>query len=335
MDTNLHRPILFNPSGCLSEQVIEAYVSHALSAPQQQEVDTHLQTCALCRDAVEGYLLNPVAVPDFNAMIDRKIQGNQQEDRLTNRRMNRITTVLAIAATLILFLGIYWIIIDQIPQQKQEVAMMEMAPVPDSLSPPVPVPLPPPENTTRVKDPAMFMVPDVVTDSVVVAENYTRDEVSMASDEEATLPVQEDKSGNHIHAAKEQMEEKATLRTGVSAKRKATGKAEVVEDKPVYAMVEEMPEYPGGEEARLRFLAENLTYPQVAKESGIEGTVYLTMVIDETGSLKDVRVIRGIGGGCDEEAVRVIKKMPRWKPATQAGKPVSVKYTLPVRFKLN
>jgi protein TonB len=70
----------------------------------------------------------------------------------------------------------------------------------------------------------------------------------------------------------------------------------------------------------------------MAKESGIQGTVYVTFVVEKDGSITDVRVLRGIGGGCDEEAVRVVKNSPKWSPGKQRGKPVRVQYNLPVKF---
>ena len=100
-------------------------------------------------------------------------------------------------------------------------------------------------------------------------------------------------------------------------------------------VVEEMPSFPGGDEARQKFLLENTKYPQMAKESGIQGTVYVTFVVDEKGKVADVRVLRGIGGGCDEEAMRVVKLMPSWNPGKQSGKAVRVQFNMPIKFTLN
>ncbi len=103
---------------------------------------------------------------------------------------------------------------------------------------------------------------------------------------------------------------------------------------PVHLIVEEMPEYIGGEEARLQYLRDNIHYPQLAKEADVQGTVYITFIIDEGGNLTHLEVARGIGAGCDEEALRVLKSMPKWNPGKQDGKPVRVKYAMPVLFKL-
>ncbi|GAB1405059.1 energy transducer TonB [Lentimicrobium sp.] len=109
---------------------------------------------------------------------------------------------------------------------------------------------------------------------------------------------------------------------------------EEVAEAEIFTVVEDQPSFPGGDEARIRFLQENIKYPQMARESGIQGTVYVTFVVERNGSVTDVRVMRGIGGGCDEEAVRVIKAMPKWIPGKQRGKPVRVQFNMPIKFTL-
>jgi TonB family protein len=95
------------------------------------------------------------------------------------------------------------------------------------------------------------------------------------------------------------------------------------------------PAYPGGEQAMLRFLAENIKYPALARENNIQGTVALTFVVDKDGSITDVQIVKDIGGGCGKESVRVVKAMPKWTPGEANGKPVKVRYTLPLRFRLD
>ena len=103
----------------------------------------------------------------------------------------------------------------------------------------------------------------------------------------------------------------------------------------VYQIAEEMPEFPGGVEALMDFVGKNVKYPEEAKEKEISGRVFVSFVIEKDGSVSNVKVLRGIGGGCDEEAVRVIKGMPKWKPGMQKGKPVRVSYMMPINFKLD
>jgi TonB family protein len=104
---------------------------------------------------------------------------------------------------------------------------------------------------------------------------------------------------------------------------------------PILTIVEQMPSYPGGEEAMYEFLGKNIKYPQYAKENDITGTVIVTYVIEQDGSITDVRTLKDIGGGCGEEAVRVIKCMPKWIPGKQGGAPVRVQFNLPIRYTLD
>ncbi|MFC5193664.1 energy transducer TonB [Algoriphagus aquatilis] len=102
----------------------------------------------------------------------------------------------------------------------------------------------------------------------------------------------------------------------------------------VYQAVPDMPVPPGGIDAWIKYLTENLTYPATAKEKGVEGLVVLTFVVREEGKVDSVEVLRGIGGGCDEEAVRLVKNSGIWTPGKIEGKAVPVRMRLPVQFKL-
>lgn len=103
----------------------------------------------------------------------------------------------------------------------------------------------------------------------------------------------------------------------------------------IYQQVDVMPEFPGGEKAMMQFVVDNVTYPQSAKDKNIQGKVYVSFVVEKDGSVDQVKVMRSIGGGCDEEAVRVVKAMPKWVPGKKDGKNVRVNYVLPFVFKLN
>jgi TonB family protein len=102
----------------------------------------------------------------------------------------------------------------------------------------------------------------------------------------------------------------------------------------IYQIVDEMPQYPGGEKAMMEYVAKNVKYPQEAKDKEIQGRVFVSFVVEKDGSVSTVKVMRGIGGGCDEEAVRVVSSMPKWKPGIKDGKPVRVSYMMPLNFKL-
>jgi len=126
-------------------------------------------------------------------------------------------------------------------------------------------------------------------------------------------------------------EKKSTRR---SNKQQSMADEEEVAEAEIFTVVETSPSFPGGDEERIRFLTNNIRYPQEARDAGISGTVYITFVVERDGSTSDIRVLRGIGGGCDEEAVRVIKIMPEWSPGKQRGKPVRVQFNMPIKFSL-
>jgi len=108
-----------------------------------------------------------------------------------------------------------------------------------------------------------------------------------------------------------------------------------VEKTEISETVEEMPIYSGGEMELFKFLSENVAYPEEAILKGISGLVYVSFVVMEDGSIKNAKVVRDIGGGCGEEALRVVKLMPKWTPGKQDGEPVSIQYNLPIRFYLS
>jgi TonB family protein len=106
------------------------------------------------------------------------------------------------------------------------------------------------------------------------------------------------------------------------------------EQKEVFTVVEQQPEFPGGMGALGQYLARNIRYPTEARQNRIQGQVFVEFVITQTGTIQDLHVMKGIGGGCDEEAIRVVSQMPTWSPGKQNGTPVNVRYVLPIRFAL-
>lgn len=185
--------------------------------------------------------------------------------------------------------------------------MMDMANNKTEEAPPPPPP--PPEQVMEEK--AKFTAPIVTSDTTEVTD-ISQDDLNQQTNTNINTNeeiVIEDDGGEEI--------------------------IEEVIETPIFTVVEEMPTFPGGDESRIKFLTENIKYPQMAKESGIQGTVYVTFVIDERGRVADVKVLRGIGGGCDEEAIRVVKMMPPWNAGKQSGKPVRVQFNMPIKFTLN
>ena len=111
-------------------------------------------------------------------------------------------------------------------------------------------------------------------------------------------------------------------------------KQKEVKDEPIFQVVEEMPEFPGGLAEAMKFLAKNINYPVAAQQAKIEGRVIVQFVVEKDGSVSDVKVMRGVNSELDAEAIRVVSMMPKWIPGKQRGKAVAVKYTMPIMFRL-
>jgi protein TonB len=103
----------------------------------------------------------------------------------------------------------------------------------------------------------------------------------------------------------------------------------------VFDVVEEQPEYPGGTQELYTFIGKNFKYPEMARAANVQGKVYVSFVVGKDGSIEDVKILRGLGSGLDEEAARVVKMMPKWKAGKQRGKEVKVRYNLPIVCKLS
>jgi protein TonB len=105
-----------------------------------------------------------------------------------------------------------------------------------------------------------------------------------------------------------------------------------LEEETIFQVVEQMPIFPGGMPGLSQYLSSTLRYPGEAQEAKVQGTVFVGFVVDKTGVIRDVTMLKGIGHGCDEEAMRVIQLMPAWTPGRQDGRQVSVRFTIPIRF---
>lgn len=105
-------------------------------------------------------------------------------------------------------------------------------------------------------------------------------------------------------------------------------------EEEIYIITEQEPKFPGGKKGLTKYLSKNLHYPEAARENNIEGRVIVQFVIEKDGNVSNIKVLRDIGGGCGEEAIRVIQEMPKWTPAKQRGKPVRCQFTLPLNFHL-
>ncbi len=127
----------------------------------------------------------------------------------------------------------------------------------------------------------------------------------------------------------------ATNKTAITAVMQVSNeKEEEAEDAPVFFIVEEMPEFPGGQLALRKFIAQAVKYPVIAQENGIQGKVFVNFVVGKDGSITNAKISRGVDPSLDKEALRVVMSLPKWKPGKQGGKAVRVSYTVPINFQL-
>jgi protein TonB len=100
----------------------------------------------------------------------------------------------------------------------------------------------------------------------------------------------------------------------------------------IYTVVEKQPTFPGGQKALQQYIKQNRVYPEVARKAGISGRVFVAFVVNTDGSIQNIELLKGLGMGCDEEAIRLVKRMPNWIPGSQSGKAIRVKYNQPISF---
>jgi protein TonB len=208
------------------------------------------------------------------------------------------------------------VIIDNKPDEKDKdldmtnIVVDLTPPPPVEEQPPPPPPPPPPPMVEMVK-----FVPPVIKDDAV---------------EEEPQKLQEDVKDANVDT-KDQEGDKDI----VAPPTENTGPAEPAQPE-IFTIVEEQAEFPGGIAAMSDFIRKNLQYPTMAREAGISGKCFLKFIVNETGSISNVEILKGVPGcqDCDKEAIRVVKAMPSWKPAKMTGKSVKCYFNLPISFKI-
>lgn len=183
-------------------------------------------------------------------------------------------------------------------------------------------------------------------ESIIVQDVLAEEEIEITRREPAPPPPPPPpapEAPEVIEVVEEKVETKIEIQTEDDASKRQTEayvpppppkpKQEEVEDE-VFVVVEVQPEFPGGNTAMMKYLSDNIKYPVIAQENGIQGRVITNFVVERDGSITDVQVVRGVDPSLDKEAVRVIQSMPKWKPGKQRGSTVRVRFTLPVVFRL-
>jgi protein TonB len=196
--------------------------------------------------------------------------------------------------------------------------ILEETPPPVEAAPPPPPPPPPPPVRPTVKFVEMIAKKDEEVAEEKVTKVEETKEVAIS-----TITQEGDKEAKAIIT-----EEKGTGPV-------AQPEPEAPKEPEIFDRAEVMPGYPGGVPELMKFLQKNIRYPSLARENGLEGKVIVKFYVDTDGTVREPTVLKdGVGGGCGDEAIRVVKAMPKWTPGSQRGKPVKVYYTLPVTFKL-
>lgn len=205
-----------------------------------------------------------------------------------------------------------------IPKAKEKVkitnVVLQPPPPLDKTKPPPPPPEPPKPKVDQVKFPPPVVKPD----------NEVKEQPPTVKELEVADPGQKTVKGDP------NAEIKIDEPVGNSDVKQVT------EEDPnkIFTAVEKEPGFQGGIEKFYKYLQNNIHYPAVAKENNVQGKVFVTFVVERDGSLTDIKVVRGIGSGCDEEAQRVLRNSPKWTPGIQNGRPVRVQYTMPISFTL-
>jgi protein TonB len=260
-----------------------------------------------------------LAIKDFDEIVFERRNKAYGAYELRKKYSKRMNTAFIISLAVLLFsvsLPTILAKLDELTKEEvkvQEVDLTLADPPPldkDEPPPPPPPPDPPPPLQETIK-----FTPPVIVDEV--------------KEEDIPPPVDQ------------------TNQTTVSTKTQA-GSDTIIDipdgdgggddlglgNQEVFTIVEQMPEFQGGEDKLREFLSKNIKYPAMARENNISGTVYITFVVEGNGEITNVQSLRGLGGGLTEEAMRVVKLMPSWTAGKQNGKPVRVQFTLPVKFTL-
>lgn len=185
--------------------------------------------------------------------------------------------------------------------------------------------LPPPPIQNTPPPPKLDIPPPVKTIIKFLPPKVTDKEVV----EEEEMPTIEEIKQNDIGAENVEGTGEVVFEEPVAEVVEEAGDEDVI-----FTVVEQSAEFPGGMEALAKFLQKNVKYPAIARRMGVEGSVFVSFVIDKAGVISDIAVVKGISAECDKEAVRVVGMMPPWKPGKQNGKAVRCRFVLPVRFKL-
>ncbi len=266
-----------------------------------------------------------------NAWCDLVFEGRNQtygayKLRKGTGKRNLWSLLIVLIAAVVIFSAIA---IKNVIQANQRVAVttgVELSQIQTKKQPNVekktPVKIEQPKQVEKVKSSIKFTAPVIKRDEDVKPEEEMKnqDDLQKTKTTIGAFNVQgNDEVGGEVLKAKEEI---------------AQPEPPKEEENKVFDVVEEQPSFPGGQGALMQWLSDNIKYPVIAAENGVQGRVIVQFVVSKTGSISDVKVVRGVDPSLDREAVRVVSQMPKWTPGRQNGTTVNVRYTLPVTFRL-
>ena len=265
---------------------------------------------------------NKILTADFLDILfegKNKAYGAYSLRKGYDRRL-RNATILMLVVFVLLSIGVVVHTMmnkEELMHPKKPIADINLANV-DVNQPPPPPPPPPPPQPPKLMSTIQYTTP-VVVKNEVKPEEQPPDMDQIKNQAISTKTIAGDPNG---------IDPNLVQGGGVVA---------AAPTNQIYRSVEQMPEFPGGEDALAEFLRNHIRYPAIARENSIQGTVFLQFVVGRDGSISDVKVLNNplLGGGCEEEAIRVVKSMPKWRPGRQNGQAVLVYFNLPIRFKLD
>ena len=240
-----------------------------------------------------------------------------------------VTRALIIGASLMGLALVGPTLIKVLTPEKKEEAMVEidlMKIPPPPIDPNEPPPPPPPPVELPKVNTVKFLPPEVKPDEEVPEETPPPAVEELKEAVAAEKTQEGDPNAEEVIAAPEE--------SAGPTKAEVVVEAPAPKDDEVFTVVEQQPEFQGGTAAMYAWLGKNIKYPAAAQRANISGKVFVSFTVNTDGSITDAQVLKGLGFGTDEEAIRVVKSMPRWKPGKQSGRSVRVKYNLPISFQL-
>ena len=259
-----------------------------------------------------------------------KEYGAYQLRKGTSRRNITALLILLIAAGLIGGALAYKVHMQKLDEERQAYMeqlelskLQEQAKKEKKEEPIIKAKIEPKKVVEQVRETQKFTAPEIKKDELVNEENQVKDQADL--DEKVAVGTK-DQEGTKDRTD-------VAIRNDIAVNTNESEEKKEVANK-VFDVVERMPSFPGGNEALMKFLQENVKYPVVAQENGVQGRVVVSFVVERDGSITDVKVVRSVDPSLDKEATRVVKSMPHWIPGKQNGAAVRVKYNVPVSFRL-